>query len=183
MFSQQPTSEFEAVTLPQMNDLYRAARRILGNQTDAEDIVQETYLQAWRSFHNFEPGTNIRAWMFRIMFHVIQHHRRKVWRLVTLKEEEEFLFDTLAWEPPVSQELSDEDLLAALDQVPQHFRAVIVLADVQEFSYREVAETLSIPIGTVMSRLSRGRQMLRARLTQFAPASKPPRQLALAQNG
>ncbi len=182
MFTPQPVSEFETVALPQMKDLYRTARRVLGSQTDAEDIVQETYLQAWRSFHHFEPGTNIRAWLFRIMFHVIQHHRRKAWRLVTLKEEEEFLFESLAWTPPVPPELRDEDLLAALDQLPPHFRAVIMLADVQEFSYRETAETLNIPIGTVMSRLSRGRQMLRTRLADLAPASKQATQFALAQS-
>jgi RNA polymerase sigma-70 factor (ECF subfamily) len=110
--------------------------------------------------------------MYKIMFHVIQHHRRKSYRLVTLKEEEEFVFDQLTYEPPVPQELRDEDVLAALDRVPQHFRSVILLADVQEFSYKEIAETLSIPMGTVMSRLNRGRQMLRTHLAGFATAPK-----------
>ncbi len=173
MSAQQTLNDFETIATPHMNDLYRTARRVLGCQTEAEDIVQETYLQAWKSFHRFEPGTNIRAWMFKIMFHVIQHHRRKTWRMVTLKEEEEFIFDQLTYEPPVQQELRDEDMLAALDRVPQHFRAVILLTDVQEFSYKEVAETLGIPIGTVMSRLSRGRQMLRNHLAAYAPVPKP----------
>ncbi|MFN0107505.1 MAG: RNA polymerase sigma factor [Blastocatellia bacterium] len=172
MSTPQTVNEFETLAMPHMNDLYRTARRTLGNQTEAEDVVQETFLQAWKSFHRFEPGTNIRAWMYKIMFHVIQHHRRKAWRLVTLKEEEEFVFDELTYEPPISQELRDEDVLAALDQVPLNYRAVIMLADVQEFSYKEVATVLSIPIGTVMSRLSRGRQMLRAHLANFAPAQK-----------
>lgn len=171
MSAQQTLNEFETVAMPHMNDLYRTARRVLGCQTEAEDVVQETYLQAWKSFHRFEPGTNIRAWMFKIMFHVIQHHRRKSWRMVTLKEEEEFIFDQLTYQPPVQQALSDEDVLAALDQVPQHFRAVILLTDVQEFSYKEVAETLGIPIGTVMSRLSRGRQLLRNHLAGYAPVT------------
>ncbi|MFN0084715.1 MAG: sigma-70 family RNA polymerase sigma factor [Blastocatellia bacterium] len=180
MSKPQSIDEFEAIALPHMNDLYRTARRTLGNQTEAEDVVQETYLQAWNSFHRFEPGTNIRAWMFKIMFHVIQHHRRKSWRLVTVREEEEYVFDGLTYEPPVPEELRDEDVLAALDQVPRHFRAVVLMADVQEFSYKEVAEALGIPIGTVMSRLSRGRKMLRTHLAGFASAPKAKGHAALA---
>src|SRR5262245_1926271 len=176
----QPENEFETIAMPHINDLYRTARRTLGSQIEAEDVVQETYLQAWKSFHRFEPGTNIRAWMFKIMFHVIQHHRRKAYRLVTLKEEEELLFEQLAYEPPVPQELRDEDVLAALDKVPEHFRIVILLADVQEFSYKEIQELLGIPIGTVMSRLSRGRQLLRTHLADYAPVPKPEREAAHA---
>ncbi|HMV87362.1 MAG TPA: sigma-70 family RNA polymerase sigma factor [Blastocatellia bacterium] len=180
MSAQQTPNEFETIAMPHMNDLYRTARRTLGNQTEAEDVVQEAYLQAWKSFHRFEPGTNIRAWLFKILFHVINHHRRKTYRLVTLKEEEEFLFEQMTYEPPVAPELRDEDILAALDRVPMNFRAVILLADVQEFSYKEVAATLDIPIGTVMSRLNRGRQMLRGHLTKFAPVAKANRYEALA---
>jgi RNA polymerase sigma-70 factor (ECF subfamily) len=168
MSSDRTSNEFEAAAMPHMHDLYRTARRVLGNQSEAEDVVQETYLQAWKSFHRFEPGTNIRAWMFKIMFHVINHHRRKAYRLVTLKEEEEFIFDQIIYEPPVPQDLRDEDVLAALDRVPEQFRDVILLADVQEFSYKEIAETLDVPIGTVMSRLNRGRKILRASLSAIA---------------
>ena len=163
--------EFESITMAQMNDLYRSARRTLGSHTEAEDVVQETYLQAWKSFHRFQRGTNIRAWMFKILFHMIHQHRRKFFRLVTLKEEESTLFDQLTYEPPVAPQLQDEDMLAALDRMPEHFRTVILLADVQEFSYREIQEVLGIPIGTVMSRLSRGRKLLRASLADFAPTS------------
>ena len=180
MSAQQPLNEFETIAMPHINDLYRTARRTLGNQTEAEDVVQETYLQAWKSFHRFEPNTNIRAWLFKILSHVINHHRRKTYRLVTLKEEEEFLFEQMTYEPPVAPELRDEDVLAALDQVPANFRTVILLADVQEFSYKEVAATLGVPIGTVMSRLNRGRQMLRKHLVKFAPVAKPARYEALA---
>jgi len=180
MSTQQPLNEFEAIAMQHMNDLYRTARRTLGNQTEAEDVVQETYLQAWKSFHRFEAGTNIRAWMFKIMFHVIQHHRRKAWRLVTVKEEEEFVFDGLTYEPPVPEELRDEDVLAALDRVPEHYRSVILMADVHEFSYKEIQATLGIPIGTVMSRLNRGRQMLRTHLSGFAPTQKANRHVAMA---
>jgi RNA polymerase sigma-70 factor (ECF subfamily) len=168
MSTTQTIHDFETIAMPHMNDLFRTARRTLGNPAEAEDVVQETYLQAWKSFSRFEPGTNIRAWMFKIMFHVIHHHRRKSFRLVTLKEEEEFVFEQLTYEAPVPPELRDEDVLAALDGVPEQFRAVILLADVQEFSYKEVAEALGIPIGTVMSRLNRGRKLLRAKLTSVA---------------
>ncbi len=164
MFAQRIDDDFETLTMPHLNDLYRVARRTLGCASEAEDIVQETCLQAWRSFHRFEPGTNIRAWLFKIMFHVVSHHRRKVFRLVTVAEEESYLFDQLVYEPPVPAELRDEELLAALGRLPENYRAVLLLADVQEFSYREIQEILGIPIGTVMSRLSRARQALRRQL-------------------
>ena len=120
--------DFEAIALPHLNDLYRSARHTLGSEAAAEDVVQETYLQAWKSFHRFEPGTNIRAWLFKILFHVINHHWRKNSRLVTVAEDEEFIFDQLTYEPPVPQELRDEDVLAALARVPENYRAVILLA-------------------------------------------------------
>jgi RNA polymerase sigma factor (sigma-70 family) len=98
------------------------------------------------------------------MFHVINHYWYKNNRLVTVAEEEELIFDQLIYEPPVALELRDEDLLAALGRVPENYRAVILLADVQEFAYLEIAEMMGIPIGTVMSRLSRGRKLLRKEL-------------------
>jgi RNA polymerase sigma-70 factor, ECF subfamily len=165
----QPETDFAALALPHLNDLYRSARHTLGNESAAEDVVQETYLQAWRSFHRFEPGTNIRAWLFKILFHVINHHWRKNNRLVTVAEEDEFIFDQLTYEPPVPQELRDEDVLAALARLPENYRAVILLADVQEFAYKEIAALLNIPLGTVMSRLSRARKLLRQELADFAP--------------
>ena len=158
-------NDFETIALPYLSELYRSARHTLGNQAAAEDIVQETYLQAWKSFHRFEPGSNIRAWLHKIMFHVINHYWYKHNRLVTVAEEEEFIFDQLVYEPPVAQELRDEDLLAALGRLPENYRAVILRADVQEFAYLEIADMMSIPIGTVMSRLSRGRRLLRKELS------------------
>ena len=164
-----PREEFEAAALPHINALYRTAARVIGNRSEAEDLVQETYLQAWKSFHRFEPGTNCRAWLFKIMFHLIQHQRRKWYNSKLVQESDEMLLqDTLAYEPPVPADLSDEDILAALDRIPVHYREVVVLADVQEFSYKEVAATLSVPVGTVMSRLSRGRKLLRDELSGFA---------------
>ncbi len=171
--------DFETLAMPHMNDLYRTARRMLGGETQAEDAVQETYLQAWKSFHRFEQGTNIRAWLYKILFHVVQHHRRTAYRLVTVREEEEFIFDQLVYEPAVPEQICDEEVLRALDRVPENYRAVILLADVHEFSYKEVAATLSIPIGTVMSRLSRGRHMLRTHLASFAPIPVAVRGIAL----
>jgi RNA polymerase sigma-70 factor (ECF subfamily) len=152
-----------------MNDLYRTAARVIGNRSEAEDLVQETYFQAWKSFHRFEPGTNCRAWLFKIMFHVIQHQRRKWYNSKLVQESDEMLLqDTVAYEPPVPVHLSDEDVLAALEKIPVQYREVVLLADVQEFSYKEVAATLGVPVGTVMSRLSRGRKLLRAELSGFA---------------
>ena len=164
-----PTEEFESAALPHLNDLYRTAARVIGNRSEAEDLVQETYLQAWKSFHRFEPGTNCRAWLFKIMFHLIQHRRRKWYNSKLVQENDEMLLqDTVAYEPPVPQHLSDEDVLAALETIPAQYREAVVLADVQEFSYKEVAATLGVPVGTVMSRLSRGRKLLRAELSGIA---------------
>ncbi|MBS1786374.1 MAG: sigma-70 family RNA polymerase sigma factor [Acidobacteria bacterium] len=160
--------DFESVALPHMNDLYRTARRVIGNVTEAEDIVQETFLQAWKSFHRFEAGTNCRAWLFKILFHVVSHHRRKWFRLGQATEQQEEMMAKVAAEEPVPQDLCDEEVLAAFAKLPEHYRAVIMLADVQEFSYKEVAEIAGIPIGTVMSRLSRGRKLLQNELSTFA---------------
>lgn len=166
------TEAFESAALPHMDDLFRTARRVLGSQTEAEDVVQETFLQAWKSFERFELGTNCRAWLYKIMFHVIQHHRRKrfSFNLKSTRDDNVELEASLVYEPPVPQELTDDDVIAAFDRIPSQFREVMVLADVQEFSYKEVAETLSIPVGTVMSRLNRGRKLLRVELAQYAQA-------------
>jgi RNA polymerase sigma-70 factor (ECF subfamily) len=159
---------FESIALPYMNELFRAASSVLGSRSEAEDIVQETYLQAWKSFHRFTLGTNCRAWLFKILFHVIQHHRRKWFKFKFVNDEEEILEETLHYEPPVPQDLSDEEILAAFKKIPRQYSEVVLLSDVYEFSYKEIQETLEIPIGTVMSRLSRGRKMLRVHLSDFA---------------
>ena len=159
---------FESVALPHLQDLFRMAARLLGNSSDAEDLVQETYLHAWKSFHRFEPGTNCRAWLFKILFHRIHHHRRRWFNSRSIKESDEILTEVLAFEPPVPEHLSDEEVLSALEKMPPDFREVVLLADVQEFSYKEIADILKIPVGTVMSRLSRGRRTLRIELAAFA---------------
>ncbi len=158
-------NDFESAALPHINDLFRTARRVIGSQTEAEDVVQETYLQAWKSFHRFEPGTNCRAWLFKILFHVVSHHRRKLFKLPIADVAEETLAEIAIYTPAPNQRLADEEVLAAFDKLPQLYRAVVMLADVQEFSYKEIAATLDIPLGTVMSRLNRGRKILRQSLS------------------
>src|SRR6266704_5356026 len=129
------TERFEAEALPHLNDIFRTANRLLGDRARAEDVSQEVYLQAWKSFHRFEPGTNCRAWLFKILFHCVNHHRRKWFRFPQLKETEEFLEVNLASATPISEKLTDEDILAALDGIPSDFRSVVLLVDVEEFSY------------------------------------------------
>ena len=149
--------EFEAAALPHLNDLFRTATRLLGNSIEAEDIVQETYLLAWKWFDRFELGTNCRAWLFTIMFNAVRHYRRRCFDRRVTGETAEVLEETLS-----------SDVLSALKGIPPEFRAVVLLADVQEFSYKEIAEILRVPMGTVMSRLSRGRQLLRIALGELA---------------
>jgi RNA polymerase sigma-70 factor (ECF subfamily) len=163
----QPISEFDREALPHMDDLYRTAASMLRNQTEAEDAVQETYLQAWKSFQRFTPGTNCRAWLFRILFHVVAHQRRK-WFARFVSTERTELEQASIYSAPVAEDLTDEDILAAVRRIPPQYAEVVMLADVHEFTYKEIQETLEIPIGTVMSRLSRGRQLLRAQLPGFA---------------
>ncbi len=161
-------ARFEAEAMPHLNDLFRTATRLTGERGQAEDVLQEVYLQAWRSFDRFETGTNCRAWLYKILFHCVSHHRRKWFRLPLLKENEEHLEANLAQPESVPEHLTDQEILVALDGIPADFRSVVLLVDVEEFAYKEVAEILGIPIGTVMSRLSRGRGLLRKRLADVA---------------
>jgi len=167
--SDSPVAErFETEAMPHLNDIFRTATRILGDRARAEDVAQEVYLQAWKSFHRFESGTNCRAWLFKILFHCVNHHRRKWFRFPQLKETEEFLEANLTAPVPIPDQLTDQDILSALDRIPADFRAVILMVDVEEFAYKDAAEILSIPIGTIMSRLSRGRKLLREQLSEVA---------------
>lgn len=161
-------ARFEAEAMPHLNDLFRTATRLTGERGQAEDVLQEVYLQAWRSFEKFEAGTNCRAWLYKILFHCVSHHRRKWFRLPLLKENEEHLETNLVQPESVPEHLTDEEILGALDGIPADFRNVVLLVDVDEFAYKEVADILGIPIGTVMSRLSRGRGLLRKRLADVA---------------
>ena len=159
---------FETEAMPHLNDIFRTALRLMGERGQAEDVIQEVYLQAWRSYDRFEAGTNCRAWLYKILFHCVSHHRRKWFRFPLLKEKEEFLEANLVQPARVAEQVTDGEILKALDEIPVDFRSVVLLVDVEEFAYKEVAEILSIPIGTVMSRLSRGRGLLRKRLVEVA---------------
>jgi RNA polymerase sigma-70 factor (ECF subfamily) len=161
-------NEFEAAALPHLSDLYRTAARVLGDGGRADDVVQDVYLQAWKSFDRFEAGTNCRAWLFKILFHTINHYRRKWLNIRMVKESEAILETAPAGDPPVPEHISDENMLAALEQVPQDFRSAVLLVDVEEFSFKDAAAILGVPIGTVMSRLSRGRRLLRESLAGVA---------------
>ncbi len=159
--------DFEAAALPHLNELFRTAARLVGNRTEAEDLLQETYLQAWKSFYRFELGTNCRAWLFRILLNKANHHRHRLfWRKRHDSAAE--LESWLEYHPPINEQLGDEEVLRALERLPRHYREAVLLADVEDFSYKEIAAIRRVPIGTVMSRLSRGRKLLRAELADVA---------------
>lgn len=155
--------------MPYADQLFRVAVRLCRDYAKAEDLVQEAYLQAWRSFHRFELGTNLRAWLYKIMFNVYYSGRRQ--ERLQLVPAEEMIAETIAYDPPTPVNLTDEEVLAALERLPRDFQLPVVLADVEELSYREIAEAMAIPIGTVMSRLHRGRKLLRTDLAQYARAA------------
>jgi RNA polymerase sigma-70 factor (ECF subfamily) len=155
---------FEAEALPHADRLFRLAMWLERDRAEAEDLVQETMMQALRSFHRFQPGTNCRAWLNAILQHVRSNRRRARNRAPLADEPFEHVGRTLAFVPPVPQVLTDEDLLGALARLPIVYQDVILLCDVEELTYREIAAALSIPLGTVMSRLHRGRALLRSEL-------------------
>jgi RNA polymerase sigma-70 factor (ECF subfamily) len=150
------------------------------NRDEAEDLVQDTLKQALESFHRYTPGTNCRAWLMSILNHLRSNRRRARGRSPIVADADAALASTVAFAPPVPEQLTDEELLGALRRIPGHYQEVIVLSDVEELPYKDIAKHLSIPIGTVMSRLHRGRALLRQELTagkgQVIPlASHPPR--------
>ena len=165
---QENWNAFEAEALPLLPDLFRVAVWLVRNVTEAEDLVQETFFEALKSFHRYEIGTNCKAWMTTIMYHLNSKRKRKLGQMKLVEDAEDTLAETLVFEPPVPQKVTDEDVLSALEKIPPIFREVVVLADVEEFAYREIAEIIDVPIGTVMSRLHRGRKILRGELTGFA---------------
>lgn len=161
-------ADFEAEAIPHMPGLFRVARWLVRGSDEAEDLVQETLSQALRSFHRYERGTNCRAWMTKIMYHVNGKRLRKLGKLRMVEDTEEMIAETIAFEPSIPQNIRDEDVLSALEKIPDSFRQIVILADVEEFTYREIADMLQIPAGTVMSRLHRGRKLLRVELAGFA---------------
>ncbi|HYT29927.1 MAG TPA: sigma-70 family RNA polymerase sigma factor [Actinomycetota bacterium] len=168
-------SRFEQDAMPLLPNLYSAALRLTRNPTDAEDLVQETFLRAYRGFARFEPGTNLRAWLYRILMNTfINSYRKKQREPLTISEDEVdewYLYSKMAErgaepsaETAVIEALPDEDVQDALASLPEQFRTAVLLADVEGFSYKEIAEIVGVPIGTVMSRLHRGRKALEKRL-------------------
>ncbi len=158
---------FEAEAVPHLPDLYRFARWLVGDRDEAEDLVQETLSEAMRSFHNYERGTNCRAWMTRIMYNLNGRRLRKLGRVKIVYDTEEMIAETIAFTPSIPATLTDTDIISAVKRVPDSYRQIVLLADVEEFSYKEIAEMVQIPIGTVMSRLHRGRKLLRMELSEY----------------
>lgn len=172
-----PHAAFSAVALTAIDDVYRFARSLTRDEVDAEDVVQETYLRAFRSWHTFETGTDVRRWLFTIARNVFLRSKEKGRREVTLDDDGAEIVDAAQAREAWSRDgldaiLERADLgpaiSAALAQLPEQYRAVVVLVDLEDQSYESTAELLEIPIGTVRSRLFRGRKLLQEMLAQHA---------------
>ncbi|HEX5448846.1 MAG TPA: sigma-70 family RNA polymerase sigma factor [Gaiellaceae bacterium] len=175
---------FEEEALELSDQVYRVARRLVGSRDEAEDLVQQTYERAFRSWQQYTPGTNLRAWLLRILTNLNIDRGRRVQRTpqtTSLDNDEQgdyFLYNKLSSQAPdenpdeerVLERLSQDNVVDALADVPHDFRDVIVLVDIGEFSYADAAQILDIPIGTVMSRLHRGRRILKQNLADEAAA-------------
>jgi RNA polymerase sigma-70 factor (ECF subfamily) len=171
---------FERDVLPLLDSLYGAALRMTRNPADAEDLLQDTYLRAYRGFAGFKEGTNLKAWLYRILTNSFINTYRKKQREPQMVEgpddvEEWYLYDRLGGrsveesaEDEVLDRMPDEDVKRALESLPENFRLPVLLADVEGFSYKEIAEIMDTPIGTVMSRLHRGRKALERALWETA---------------
>jgi RNA polymerase sigma-70 factor (ECF subfamily) len=168
---------FEEEALDLADQVYRVARRLVGSREEAEELVQETYIRAFRSWSSFTPGTNLRAWLFRILTNLNLDRGRKIQRtpdLQPLEESDYFLANKLAAvegeraldQERVVEKLSQDNVVEALSEVPHDFRDVVVLVDIGDFSYADAAQILDVPIGTVMSRLHRGRRILKQKLAE-----------------
>jgi RNA polymerase sigma-70 factor (ECF subfamily) len=172
---------FEEEALSFADQVYRVARRLVGTREEAEDLVQETYSRAFRSWRSYTPGTNLRAWLLRILTNLNLDRGRKIQRtpdMQPLEEGDYYLANKMAeaqGEQALDQEkvverLSQDSIVTALSSLPHDFRDVVVLVDIGEFSYADAAQILDIPIGTVMSRLHRGRRLLKQQLAEEAVA-------------
>jgi RNA polymerase sigma-70 factor (ECF subfamily) len=167
-------ARFERDVLPQLSQLYPAALRMTRNPTDAEDLVQETSAKAYAAFHQFRPGTNLRAWLNRILtttFINVYRKRRREPQQALGSDLQEWQMSSDRLAPPVPSaetealdRMTDSDLLRALRGLPNEFRTTVYLADIEGYPYREIAEIMGTPVGTVMSRLHRGRRKIREQL-------------------
>jgi RNA polymerase sigma-70 factor (ECF subfamily) len=173
---------FEAMVSEHLDGLFGASLRLTRNRARAEDVLQETFLRAWRSFHTFRPGTNVRAWLYRILMNAYIDGYRKSERepeVVDQEDVDEFYLYSKVHESEdyrragnpeevLLNNLMDADVKGALQSLSETFRNVVILSDIEGFSYKEIAEILGIPIGTVMSRLHRGRRQLQVKLWEYA---------------
>jgi RNA polymerase sigma-70 factor, ECF subfamily len=170
-------ARFEEEVLELADQVYRVARRLVSSREEAEDLVQDTYARAFRSWRSYTPGTNLRAWLMRILTNLNIDRGRREQRTPTaqpLEEGDYFLYNRLEAdgapddEERVVERLSQNEIVAALSTVPHDFRDVVILVDIGDFTYQDAAQILAIPIGTVMSRLHRGRRILKRELAEAA---------------
>lgn len=163
--------DFDREAWPHFREIYRAALRLTRRPAEAEDLAQEVFLQAWKSFARFERGTNCRAWLYRILWNVNQQRVRKKVPVPLGADGEARIAETLAAEEPTPTEIRDEEVASALEALSSEHRQILLLSDVEEFSYKEISTILRVPIGTVMSRLSRARSALRQKVRGTAAAT------------
>jgi RNA polymerase sigma-70 factor (ECF subfamily) len=174
-------ADFAKEAMQYAPQLFSGALRMTRNRADAEDLVQDAYLRAYRSFHTFEEGTNLRAWLFRILTNTFINSYRSKQRRPQESElgdiEDLYLYKRISGgeasrsaEDTLFDLFTDDEVKEALEDLPENFRLPVLLADVEDFSYKEIAEILDIPIGTVMSRLHRGRKAMQKQLAEFATA-------------